>query len=438
MSEMGFKMFNTGVNLFETFLQLWYVTRYLGYQEKISHPRKHFVITWVLLFLQIQILNSITLFEGIMVLLNPVILIIYAFLFLNGKWIEKIFVSVSTLMCTALINSFVAALQTIIWKEHINETILDRSYKYIVMLVLTKILLVIVFQVILTIKSKLTGWMENRLWFLFLIILISSVVSVFFIYLTIERGCKSMLYIYYLICAILGIVVMNVITFYFLKRISKETELKQEIELLQHDIFYQQENIRNILQEQEKVRRLKHDMKRVIMGIQLLANKEDSESIASYCANYVGEIGSENNIVYTGISTIDNLLIYKLTIAENHGIHVKVEASNINLEHISDIHMCIILGNLLDNAIEALEKVKQKKKLLHIIIEQEPDSYINIFIKNTVQEVMTDTNPQLVTTKPDKEMHGFGIRNVKEIVKQYEGMVDFYHTDDIFTCHIQI
>lgn len=438
MSELGFAVFNTGVNIFETFLHVWFATRYLGYQEKVNHRKRDFGITWLVLFAQLQIVNSVTMFEGMLIFLNPVILCVYVAFVLQGRKLEKLFVSIIPLMCTALINSFVAGLQTIIWKEHMNNLIFARSYKYIVMLIVTKVLLVVVLLAILKVKQKVKELPENRLWFLFVIILVTSIVSVFFIYLTLIGGCKEVQYLYYLVVSIVGIVIMNIVTFYFLRRIGKETELRQKIELLQQNALYQQENVKSILQEQERAKQIRHDMKNVIYAIQGLAKKEESDKITDYCTKYIGEIGPDNNAIYTGIDTIDNLLAYKFTIAENRGNLVKTEIAEIDLKNINDIHICIILGNLLDNAIEALQKVNIENKILEIIIEQEQESYINIFVKNTVEAPILEKNPDLFTTKMEKEIHGFGVRNVKELVKQYEGIINFYDDENMFVCHIEI
>lgn len=435
MSEIGFVVFNVFVNILETFLVVGFVTKYLGFQATRRYEKIAFVLTWLALFVGIQILNRITLFEGFLILIESLILFLYALVVLKGRTLEKLFVSVLPIVCIVLINSIAGGLLTMIWKESINHMILSRSYRYIVTVILTKVALTLVLSCILKLRQELQDLPEGRLWTLFIIILFTSIILVYFIYVTMGSEYHEAKYLGYLLCSIAGIVVMNIVTFYFLKRIGKETELHQQIELLKQNAFYQQENVKNILSEQERVRSMRHDMKNVMLAIQGMLQQNKTEEIMDCCRKYIGEIGAASACIQTGVQAVDHLLAYKLNKAEGEGVIVKSQISRLGSIEIDDVHLCIILGNLLDNAMEALEKENEKR--LEMILEKN-ESYISIFVKNSIQTSVLAVNSNLITTKEDKRVHGFGIRNVKELVKEYGGLISFYEDKGMFVCHIEI
>lgn len=95
--------------------------------------------------------------------------------------------------------------------------------------------------------------------------------------------------------------------------------------------------------------------------------------------------------------------------------------------------MCVILSNLLDNAIEASEKINEPK--IEIILSQKK-SYYTIIVRNKIENSVLEENAELTTSKPDKESHGIGIQGIKEIVTRYNGMMEYYEKDMWFTASI--
>ena len=106
----------------------------------------------------------------------------------------------------------------------------------------------------------------------------------------------------------------------------------------------------------------------------------------------------------------------------------------VNIQHIkiSDVDLAIILGNALDNAVEAVEKIEYKGMVEALIVLR--NNLLIIKIKNPVKEYV-DTN-NLSSTKPDNNVHGFGIISIKQLTNKYDGEVLFTCKDNIFTTSI--
>ena len=91
----------------------------------------------------------------------------------------------------------------------------------------------------------------------------------------------------------------------------------------------------------------------------------------------------------------------------------------------------IILSNLLDNAIEASEKLTDEKPEITLIIS-EVTGYYSIIVKNRISSSVITENKKLATTKSDKHNHGYGLKSVKVLAEAHNGMVDIYEKDGFF------
>lgn len=109
-----------------------------------------------------------------------------------------------------------------------------------------------------------------------------------------------------------------------------------------------------------------------------------------------------------------------------------------NIISIDDIDLCSIFANTLDNAIEASMKIKeplQRKITAKARINKGYFSYS--IINNKVNEVIVDKET-FKSSKPNKKHHGFGLQNVKDIIKKYNGAIDISYTDTQFSVVIII
>jgi sensor histidine kinase regulating citrate/malate metabolism len=142
------------------------------------------------------------------------------------------------------------------------------------------------------------------------------------------------------------------------------------------------------------------------------------------------------NMSKTGIDSIDALINTK---------QQKIEALGIELDHsifmngnneIDDMELCIVIGNALDNAIEACEKIcDDKKRKIRIKIIQKED---NLFLEfaNTASQISSISDKELKTTKKESHLHGFGLKSIREIVEKNEGFMKYVHENEEFILKI--
>ena len=102
---------------------------------------------------------------------------------------------------------------------------------------------------------------------------------------------------------------------------------------------------------------------------------------------------------------------------------------------ISDVHLCAIIGNLLDNAIEACEKVPPQNRFIRVYIGLFKEQ-LYISVTNSTEATRRKKLTELITTK--KGEHGLGLRRVDKIVEQYDGYINRKNEPGVFATEIML
>ena len=99
--------------------------------------------------------------------------------------------------------------------------------------------------------------------------------------------------------------------------------------------------------------------------------------------------------------------------------------------------MCNLLGNMLDNAIEAAQECKTEKRSIELNISSLSNRLI-VIVRNSINHTILSENPNLVTSKHDKSEHGYGIKTIKSITEKYDGTIDFFEENLTFVFRVEL
>ena len=184
----------------------------------------------------------------------------------------------------------------------------------------------------------------------------------------------------------------------------------------------------------DEVRRVKHDMKNNMIYLQELLRLNPQEA-EKYLREYMGDVmEGKDEISKSGNFPVDALLNYKNSIAKKKNVKIRLEQSiPITLPYKSS-DICSILGNLLDNAIEAAENSENKEIDVRIV-------YVKNKLKITVKNYYTgkikkDTNGNFISTKGDTKNHGIGLKSVIQTVNSYDGYIEVLTEHSVFQVDI--
>ena len=215
----------------------------------------------------------------------------------------------------------------------------------------------------------------------------------------------------------------------YLELLAEKSELEYQLSKQAAEVTHaslQEEEIRTLHQN---VRRLKHDMKNHMMVLASYLNSNDYEAAKTYTSEILDKLNAMHSYIETGNSLLNHILNEKLELARNGGISILAEIETLSFANMRSIDFSALLTNLLDNAIEASQKEERPELRIRIAAER---GYQTIRVKNRITGSVLKSNPNLETTKEEKDLHGMGIRQIQEIVDNYNGMYDFYEEDGFF------
>lgn len=177
-----------------------------------------------------------------------------------------------------------------------------------------------------------------------------------------------------------------------------------------------------------------HDLKHQVRAIRSM-NKEE---IDAYLNEMEESIEIYESIVKTGNEVLDVILTEKSLYCKERGIIVSCVADGSQMGFINTIDLYAILGNALDNAIEAVEKFKhQEKRQIDVMIYRQ-QQFLVINIVNPVKEIPRFEEGLPKTTKKDYFHHGFGLKSIRYMVKKYDGNLNVSVEDGCFSLKILI
>lgn len=189
-----------------------------------------------------------------------------------------------------------------------------------------------------------------------------------------------------------------------------------------------------LLKNNDEILKLKHDYKNFIIGTLTEIRNKNYKTIEDRLTEQADILNEFSGDSISGNSIIDTVLGYKTSVAKAKNIDVLVTHKNLQNICVSGIDMSILLGNALDNAIEAVDLLEAADSKRIEVLLCVKNSQIFITVKNPVKTNVNIRNLQ--TSKKDKFAHGYGILNMRSIVRKYDGSVTFDCENNIFSTFI--
>ncbi len=180
----------------------------------------------------------------------------------------------------------------------------------------------------------------------------------------------------------------------------------------------------------DKMRGWRHDYRHHIQTMKVHMANGDIEEIRRYLDMLDDDLTNVETVIKTGNRMADAILNSKLSLAAQKNIKIKAEAKIPVSLTVSEIDLCVVIGNLLDNAIEACMELPPEERLIRIYMEMK-GNYLYIALTNTAGGKKKSS---LRTSKG--EGHGFGINRVDAVVKKYGGYVTRASEDGAFSTEV--
>ncbi len=242
-----------------------------------------------------------------------------------------------------------------------------------------------------------------------------------------EPGKNEWLIIY-LTQLLLGVIL------YLQSEMFKKSAMRQELEVMNMLWKKEQEQYEISRENIALINQKCHDLKHQIRAIRYMNRDE----IDAYIKEVEDSIAIYESIVKTGNEVLDTILTEKSLYCKERGITVSCVADGSQMGFINTIDLYAILGNALDNAIEAVEKFYHEEKRQIDVMIYRQQQFLVINIVNPTKEIPVFEEELPRTTKKDRFHHGFGLKSIQYMVKKYDGNLNVSVEDGCFFLKILI
>ncbi len=341
----------------------------------------------------------------------------------NFKWYFSIFLSLMSVMLQVLSEMIIGMIMMTYFSMSFGETV--SGIPYFIGLIISRFLGYFIVYIIKTARQRIFSQRFDGRWLLIFTLPVASIIIsvVLFSYIGGFNEPSGIL----ALTGITLLIISNVLIFFFLDTMHEAVLNEEKLLLSEELILKQEERYKELWENNNEIRRIRHDHKNFLLG---MIDELEKGNISELKERLQEELDGqkENNMVNSGNSAIDIIIGSKMKIAKKYNISFECNFYRISAMNFESTELSVLIGNALDNAIEGARKV-DGEKIIKISVSL-----------NYGQLIFTITNPirekidilSLTTTKSDDGNHGFGICSMKRIAERHNGDVVFFSTDDTF------
>lgn len=229
------------------------------------------------------------------------------------------------------------------------------------------------------------------------------------------------------------LLMINLFIFEVYNKLSMNYSLEKE-----NSMFQQQIDLLTVHNEEQQrahdeIARMRHDMKNQLLVLQHEAVSGETQSIIQTIDGMLDRAEQrKSSHMQSGNDLIDAIISSKCSIAEERGIHFEYKLFVPSTLPMQQGDLGILIGNALDNAIEATQKCGEDK-LIKISMGIKKNALVVIIENPYIQEPIVDSYGRYLTTKEQKENHGYGLKSIKKIVERYDGDLDISTENHVFS-----
>lgn len=432
MKEIFWELFELIITLFECGVSMRFVCEFLGVNLNEKSNYKLWLGLLLCYAIAVSIMNRIIPYEGLLVFSYSIIVFIYAILLLPGSILKKAFVSVFFLCCIIMNSSLGVNLSSAILGADVNEIYAESGGSRLVTVVFVQLLNLLVFQSLTRLFGKGALKLRMHEWLLIAGTFFISILGMTLIQIVATHSEATKIERLCFLGTDMAIIIVDYITIRLVSILNRHHQTELENQHLRMQMQYQTQYADTVRQQEESVHRLRHDLKTTISAMYGFIYEGNIQEMEKYLSTYATSLAETASIVHTNQPFLNAILNTKMTYAKEQGIQCTCHSPEL-LPNIHGADYCSLLGNLLDNAIEA--QLNLSRPEMSVIIDY-TNSRLTISVKNRIQNSILTTNSKLYTTKSKTCDHGHGIPTIKEIVSRYQGTVDFYEDDGWFIANV--
>lgn len=356
----------------------------------------------------------------------------------KDKFIVKLTYVLISLYSLYIIDIIIGNIFSLILGKEIADIFFSNIFYRLIICLTIKAVDAIIYILLYKMLYKTNKNMRTRFWVLFSVVafVFLSISAVFLqIYPNAYQNSESM--ILYTSLAVLFFA-MSLIIVYFFTELSKSFQRDSKLFLLENNFSTLQEQIAVQRQNNEKVRKLRHDMKNHLANIRsLIDNGEIADAVTLLDKTAENVNNAKAEMIDTGNSFVDAILLSKTAVCREKNIDFTYSVQPLAEINIDIVDLSSLLSNLLDNALESSAQTSRPFVKLTIM---KYNAYYTICVENSYKgkEFLKENSGTLITTKSYKALHGYGTQIISDIAQKYDGSYSWEAQENKFVSTVLI
>lgn len=235
--------------------------------------------------------------------------------------------------------------------------------------------------------------------------------------------------------AVIAYISVAFLIFRSIVTIVRKSHLEDINQLLEKQMKQTTEYYNELVEKEKDTRKFRHDIRNLLIGLYSLIRENKNDKALGYI-DELQEMTSHGSSKYnSGNFIADAILTAKSHRSEKDAIKIELNGL-MPSDKIADSDIVIILSNLLDNAIEACEKLEGTKTI--VINSVLKKNIWVLLITNPSEKVNIKNSNSIKTSKAEKDIHGFGLSNINKVAKKYNGDFSLEYNEGIFQSKVQL
>lgn len=416
--------------LFENYIVLDMIGKMFGYKYTGLKKAVSFLLTLTISTIYVTIINQYYSFEGWLALITIIIFIVYAVLCTQKGTYIKLLIPILALSVILCINMAVTYTLGLIFGTPDTFVFMSIGGARLLALFLTKLMFYVASRIVIHIYRK-EKFQFNRFetFIVSALFLLTLITSISLVKLQLEHQNEEQLIFLSISC----ILIADIFIFCIMKKINKESQNQLRISMLELQLSEQKTMIEETGNISREIKKAEHDLRHHLLSVLGNIENGNTEAAEAYLKQLLHDY--ETSIfkyIYIDNSAVNSILNMKISQCHANKIDIKTEIES-DFSDFSDIDICVLIANLLDNAIEASLNVDSPQITVSIRNEK---NYLCLLIRNRIESSVLEENGQLHTTKKDKSKHGLGVYSISQIVDKYDGMKNYYEKNGYFVADI--
>lgn len=228
---------------------------------------------------------------------------------------------------------------------------------------------------------------------------------------------------------IFSMLILVAVLFFYL---SRQYEMEKKIAYLEQEknelLTRDYQMLKNTYAANAK---LFHDFHNHIEALHRYLEKDRTAEAVQYLESLRSPIEAVTQPVWVGDEAVDYLINSKITLAASRETHVNCNIEYPQHTNIRSVDLVTILGNLLDNALEAVEGTEKNLRFINLTIRRIHEMLV-IKVENGYTDTPVVVEGDLQTSKTDKTLHGWGLQSIRTAAKRYDGTIETEYSDHTF------